>query len=562
MRISIGKQILVVCIMIVMAFTALNVYTYYQIGNIEDGYDGVLKRSVPLVVEVKDLNIELNNQAAQVRGYILTMNPTYIQGYEISRKNMEATLASLEKKLITPEGKEKVAALRSALTEYHKVSDQGINARKTLGQEEALKSVAAAGTKIQAAEKSMDDTVRFLVERMDLRIKQNVDAMNKMKVLLGILDAIILILACIAAFFLARRISRPLGQVAESAQSIANGDLRVMTIQYNAKDEITDMIQAFTAMTNQLRHVVGQVAKSAEHVAAASEELTASSEQSAQAAGQVAETVTNVANGASNQLMAVEQTVSIVQEMAAAIHHIASNAQHVSAKSEETSQAASDGGEAVNEAKKQMQLIENSVAQSALVVQQLGASSQQIGEIVDVISNIAGQTNLLALNAAIEAARAGEQGRGFAVVADEVRKLAEQSHEAAQRIAVIIREIQSETGRAVITMQQGTNEVNKGTEVISATGEQFHCITSMVQELNSQIQDIGIAAKELSASSDEVVHSIDSVKSVAGETASDTETISAATEEQSASMEEIASSSQALANMADELQVIVSQFRL
>lgn len=562
MRITIGKQILAVSIMIVMAFTGLNVYTYYQIENIQDGYDGVLKRSVPLVVEVKDLNIELNNQSAQVRGYILTMNPTYIQGYETSRKNMETTLVSLEKKLITPEGKEKVAALRSALAEYHKVSDQGINARKTLGQEEALKAVAASGAKIQAAEKNMNDTVQFLVERMDLRIKQNVDATDNMQQMLGVLDAVIFILACVAAFFLARRISKPLGQVAESAQSIANGDLRVMTIQYNAKDEINDMIQAFTAMTNHLRHVVGQVAKSAEQVAAASEELTASSEQSAQAAGQVAETVTNVANGASNQLMAVDQTVSIVREMASAIHHIASNAHHVSAKSEETSQAASDGGEAVNEAKKQMQLIENSVAQSALVVQQLGASSQQIGEIVDVISNIAGQTNLLALNAAIEAARAGEQGRGFAVVADEVRKLAEQSHEAAQRIAVIIREIQSETGRAVTTMQQGTHEVNKGTEVISATGEQFHCITSMVQELNSQIQDIGIAAKELSASSDEVVHSIDSVKSVAGETVSDTETISAATEEQSASMEEIASSSQALANMADELQVIVSQFRL
>lgn len=562
MQISISKQILVVCIMIVLAFTGLNVYTYYEIDTIQNGYDGVLKRSVPLVTEVKDLNIELNNQSAQVRGYILTMDPKYVQGYETSLKKMDATLDSLEKKLITPEGKEKVAALRAALNEYHKVSDQGINTRKTLGQEEALKSVAASGAKIAAAESNMNDTVKFLVERMDLRIKENVNATDHVQTLLGALDAVIFILACIAAFFLARRISRPLTQVAKAAQSIADGDLRAVTISYRIKDEISDMIQAFTAMTENLRHVVSQVAKSAEQVAAASQELTASSEQSAQAAVQVAETVTNVANGASNQLTGVEQTVSVVQEMTSAINHIASNAQHVSVKSGETAQAAIDGSEAVNKAKQQMQLIEDSVSQSALVVQQLGSSSQQIGEIVVVISSIAGQTNLLALNAAIEAARAGEQGRGFAVVADEVRKLAEQSQEAAQRIAVIVREIQTETGRAVTTMNQGTNEVNKGTQVISASGERFNFITSMVQELNNQIQDIGAAAEELSTSSEQVVHSVDSVKLVAAETAGDTQTISAATEEQSASMEEIASSSQALANMANELQVIISQFRL
>lgn len=562
MRISISKQILVVCIMIVLAFTGLNIYTYYEIDGIQNGYDGVLKRSVPLVTEVKDLNIELNNQSAQVRGYILTMDPKYVQGYETSLKKMDATLESLEKKLITPEGKEKVAALRTALNEYHKVSDQGINARKTLGQEEALKAVAASGAKIADAEKNMSDTVKFLVDRMDLRVQQSVNATNNVQRLLGVLDGIIFILACVAAFFLARRISKPLLQVARSAQSIASGDLRVVTIQYRVKDEIGDMITSFTAMTDNLRRVVSQVAKSAEQVAAASEELTASSEQSAQAAGQVAETVTNVANGAFNQLAAVEKTVSVVGEMASAINQIAGNAHNVSTQSGETAQAASDGGEAVRQATSQMQLIKESVAQAAQVVQQLGTSSQQIGEIVDVISGIAGQTNLLALNAAIEAARAGEQGRGFAVVADEVRKLAEQSQEAAQKIAVIVREVQAETSNAVITMNRGTVEVAKGSEVINTTGERFHFITTMVGQLNRQIQDIGSAAEKLSASSNEVVHTVDSVKIVAGETAGDTQTISAAAEEQSASMEEIASSSQALANMASELQVIVAKFQL
>lgn len=562
MRITIGKQIVLVCMMVVIAFTGMNVYTYYQIEAIEKGYDGVITRSVPLVLEVKDLNIELNNQAALVRGYILTADPKYIQIYDASRQTMNGTLGSLEKKLITPEGKEKVAQLKAALVEYHKISDQGIAARKTSGEEEALKSVAAAGAKIQAAEKNMNDTVKFLTDRMELRTKENVAAASSMQRLLGILDVIIFIVACIVSFYLARRISKPLSLVANSAKTIANGDLAVRTIQYQANDEIGDLLKAFNIMTANLRNLVAQVAKSSEQVAAASEELTASSEQSAQAAGQVAESVTNVATGATHQVDAVEQAVSVVQEMTRAINHIASNSNAVTEKSSETARAAATGGEAVQQATNQMQVIKNSVTQSAKVVEKLGERSQQIGEIVNVITGIAGQTNLLALNAAIEAARAGEQGRGFAVVADEVRKLAEQSHEAAQKISTIVRDIQSETNSAVITMNQGTVEVGHGTEVIAATGERFNFIVTMVQQLNRDIQEISAAAEELSTSSDQVVRSVESVRTVASETAADTQTISAAAEEQSASMEEIASSSQALAHMAGELQTVISKFRL
>ena len=561
MRVTIGKQILLVCMMVVIAFTGLNVYTYYQIDVVQEGYDGVLGRSVPLVLEVKELNVELNNQAALVRGYILTADSKYTRAYDISRKNMDGTLGSLEKKLITPEGKQQVAGLKGVLHDYHQVIDQGIVIRNTVGQPEALKAVELADAKIQAAENAMKDTVTFLTERMGLRIKQNVAATDGMQRVLVILDVIILIIACMASFYLARRISRPLKAVADSSQNIANGDLRGSKIEYEANDEIGDLLQAFNVMTDNLRDLVTQVAKSSEHLVAASEELNASSEQSAQASGQVAETITNVATGAFHQVNAVEQTVGVVQEMTTAINHIALNSNKVSEKSGDSARAATAGSAAVLQATDQMQIIKESVIQSSQVVKKLGERSQQIGEIVDVISGIAGQTNLLALNAAIEAARAGEQGRGFAVVADEVRKLAEQSHEAAKKISTIIHDIQLETNIAVETMNRGTAEVAHGTEVIEATGDSFNFIVTMVQNLNSEIREISAAAEELSASSSEVVRSIDGVRSVAADTANDTQTISAAAEEQSASMEEIASSSQALAHLAGELQAVVAKFR-
>ena len=562
MRFTIGKQILTASLLVVLAFTGLNLYTYYQLQVIEQGYDGVIQRSVPLVVDVKNLNVEVKSQAAAVRGYIISGDKKYVSEYEQSSKAIKTTMDSLEKRLITPEGKEKVTALRNALAEYHRVADQTIVTRAEKGLEASALVMSTAKEKNEIAEKLMVDTVTFLTERMDLRTEQNKALADSIERLIIILDAIILVCAIDGSTWLMRRISRPLAEVVGAAHNIADGDLQVKQIAYKGNDEIADLLKAFTHMAKNLQDIVTQVSRSAEQVAAASEQLTASADQSALAAGQVAETITSVAAGAYTQGTTVEHTSDIVQEMARAIGHIAENSSNVSARSAETSRAATIGSQAMQQATDQMQAINRSVSQSAEVVSKLGESSKQIGEIVDVISGIAGQTNLLALNAAIEAARAGEQGRGFAVVADEVRKLAEQSHEAAQKIAHIVREIQTETTSVVTVMQQGTVDVARGSDVIISTGERFTAIVNLVEHLNSEIQEISAASEQLSASSEEVVKSVDSVKHLAGETAANTQTISAAAEEQSASMEEIAASSQALSRLADELQMVVRRFKI
>lgn len=209
-----------------------------------------------------------------------------------------------------------------------------------------------------------------------------------------------------------------------------------------------------------------------------------------------------------------------------------------------------------------METINQSVSHSAEVVDKLSSSSRQISEIIHVISEIAQQTNLLALNAAIEAARAGEQGRGFAVVASEVRKLAEQSHVAADKISKIIKEVQQETNAVIRTMNIGTQETAKGIAIISQTGKTFKNIVSVVEELEEQIQIISGATEELSASGGQIVTSVDNIKQVAIQNATNTQTISASAEEQSASMHEIALSSDTLSSMSQNLQVLISKFKL
>ena len=165
-----------------------------------------------------------------------------------------------------------------------------------------------------------------------------------------------------------------------------------------------------------------------------------------------------------------------------------------------------------------------SVSSSAQVVAKLGERSKEIGQIVDAISGIAGQTNLLALNAAIEAARAGEQGRGFAVVAEEVRKLAEQSQEAAKQIANLISEIQTETDSAVVAMDDGTREVKIGTEVVNTAGQAFKEIVSLIAEVSSQIREISAAIQQMASGSQQIVASVRNIDSISKGTAGQTQT--------------------------------------
>jgi methyl-accepting chemotaxis protein len=209
-----------------------------------------------------------------------------------------------------------------------------------------------------------------------------------------------------------------------------------------------------------------------------------------------------------------------------------------------------------------MDQIETSVTQSAVVVENLGENSQQIGKIVEVISSIADQTNLLALNAAIEAARAGEAGRGFSVVAEEVRKLAEQSQKATEEIKNLILKIQGDTKQAVATMGIGTSNVKTGAAAIRNVGTQFSNIFSMVNDIRDRMTEIASSVQGVSIGSQKIVEAIMNVDSVSRDTAGETQSISAATQEQSASMEEIASASQSLAQMAEAMQETIHRFKI
>lgn len=366
----------------------------------------------------------------------------------------------------------------------------------------------------------------------------------------------------IGVIFFTRRTLKPIELLLVKFREVAAGNLGVSLLEVQSRDEIGKLAEAFNKMLQSLRVLIGKVANSAEQVAAASEQLTASAEQSALAASQVAETITEVAAGSEKQVSSVNGTTVVVENISTGIGQIAANSKSMADTSDRTAEAAHEGGKMIEQAIRQIGNIESTVAGSAEVVLKLGERSKEIGQIIDTISGIAGQTNLLALNAAIEAARAGEQGRGFAVVAEEVRKLAEQSEDAAKQIAALIGEIQDDTDEAVKAMEAGTHEVKIGTEVVNTAGRSFGEIKALVGQVSKQVGDISAAIQEMAGGSQKVVLSMQEIDGISRETASHTQTVSAAIEEQSASMEEIASSSHALAQMAEELQNAVNQFKM
>ena len=385
---------------------------------------------------------------------------------------------------------------------------------------------------------------------------------NTMAKSLVLVIMIVLLVVSGVIWFVAKRMTRPLNELVGYAQNIAQGNLDGKEIVVNSQDEIGHLAAAFNNMTENLRLLVTRIGHTTEQVAASSEQLTASAEQSAHASTQVASVISDVAAGAQQQSAVVNGTSTVIGRMVTEIQRAAQNADSVAATSKQAAVSAQAGTKAIEKSISQMGNIEKTVASSAQVVTKLGESSKEIGQIVDAISGIAGQTNLLALNAAIEAARAGEQGRGFAVVAEEVRKLAEQSQDAAKQIADLIGHIQVDTDKAVVAMREGTDEVRVGAEVVNNANRAFQEILHSVDQVSQQVNEITAGMHHMAGESKQITVSFEELDKISKETAEQTQTVSAATEEQSASIEEIASSSQALAKLAVELQNEVKKFRV
>jgi len=368
-------------------------------------------------------------------------------------------------------------------------------------------------------------------------------------------------LGLLAAFILAYTVYRPLLRIRSELKYMGEGDL-TKTIEIVGKDEISRVASGVNLTVERISELIGKTKNLTGIVSASNQELAKRSEMSATLMEKMAEQANEMSQSAERQAELTGQSRQSITEMSAVIQQVAETAQQVSSSAFSATHEAETGEEKLNLAVGQIDTISRTVNSTASIIVELGAKSKEIGQIVDLITSIADQTNLLALNAAIEAARAGEQGRGFAVVAEEVRKLAEESGEAANRIAGIILEIQNEADRAVRAMEDGTREVAKGTEIIDEAGQAFQEIIKTINIVNQQIQEMAAASQEMAASAETAIVAIEATTEAAVTNAHAANQISAFVEEQMAGIKEIDAAVDKLGEVIADLEQSIAFFKI
>lgn len=371
-----------------------------------------------------------------------------------------------------------------------------------------------------------------------------------------------ILLVILIGYFSASRMIRPLKMILDECMLLAQGDLRHQERKIVEKDEIGLLAKGFYEMRSKLNTLILSVKTQSEQVASSSEQLTASSYQSAEASNQIAKSINEIASGIEKQASATTQMIAVTKELAMSTERIANTTHDVSQIADATSQEAMKGKISLQNATEQMKKIGKGSKDIQSAIAELATGSQEINEIVNLISTISRQTNLLALNAAIEAARAGEHGHGFAVVAEEVRKLAEESNQAALKIGDLIQKNQTNMNQAIHVTQEGVEGIRSGMIIVDSAGETFEKIAESVVDLSKHISQISHSITQIASHGQTLLASTNTVDHIIKENVAETQIISAVTEEQSASVEEIAASSQNLSKLSRNLEDAVAKFKI
>lgn len=566
---NIKTSVKILWLIILMAFflAVVGYVGHYAAGNLANNMDDMYKNRLLPIQWLNSVRAESRKNEALTLAVFLNQDKAKQQELlkEISenKDHVEKLLANYAQARLDPFEAETLAQVMNETkvyrSEWQKALDMAASGNQADGYAYFVQNAAGH---LNAVNKLLDELVDHNVNlAAEEKAKSETLAVYNDRIIIAVTILAVLI-ALGLGWLISRLIALPLGKLVSEVHQLADGDLMERQMDETYKDEVGQLAKEVNAMAGNLRSLVTNIVQTAEQLAASSQELTAGADQAAQATGQVTSAVAEVAQGAQEQSLAIDETTNVVLQLSTSIEHIADNANTVTGEVSKTVDAANAGAKSAGEVSTQMNSIEKTVISSAQAVARLGERSKEIGQIVDTISGIAGQTNLLALNAAIEAARAGEQGKGFAVVAEEVRKLAEQSQEAASRIATMIGDVQAETAKAVDLMNNGSQEVKMGAEVVASAEQNFKEIVSLVDSVSDQIMEISSTIQQMAAGSHQIVTAVRNIDQIGKKAASRTQTVSSATEEHSATVEEIAASSQSLAKMAEKLQTAVNKFRI
>ncbi|MFD2616214.1 methyl-accepting chemotaxis protein [Terrilactibacillus laevilacticus] len=377
----------------------------------------------------------------------------------------------------------------------------------------------------------------------------------------SIIVGISIILGLLIIGFIIRMILIPIRRLMDAAEKVSQGDLAV-NIEAKSQDEIGKLSASFIKMRDSLKTLIFSIQEKASSLAASSEELTASAEEGRATSEEITNSIQEVASGTETQSERIEESTEDIEKAATNLKWIKQSTLNLTSTSEKAGNEIEKGDKTLHLTFEQMKTIQRTIQHLAETVEMMTEQSGKISEIVNYIDDISNQTHLLSLNAAIEAARAGEEGKGFGVVAAEIRKLAEQSSEATHRVRDVVTTITTETDDVSKSMKVGVQEVNKGLDAVNTSMHAFNEIQSFAKDVNDQIENVTERVVEVAEVATNAQESFKVINKVALEASASVQNVSAATEEQFASMEEMSRSAEQLTKMAEDLQNAISGFKL
>ncbi len=505
---------------------------------------GQIHEELNHVVTITD--VKMNNANAAAKAVLSISNNLRItndEGAKIEQKNrIEAarkiykdSMAKLKELEINPEGIQAIKDVEDALVPARAANEKFVELQLANKTAEASATLIKESVPLtQKVSDKYDKLIEYEAGRGRMRNEKAKQAYQSAMIWLVVFGMSALTIGTIISIITARRITVPLKKSVLMADRIANGDLSCEDMDSDSRDEVGILAEALNTMKKSLVHVIGAITDTSSHIASSSEELSA--------------TVAQITRRVDDQTGKANQVATASTEMSQTVLDMARNSSNIASSSKETLKTAEDGAAVVGKTVEEVREIADTVEDLAKIMTTLGQRSKHIGDILGVIQDIADQTNLLALNAAIEAARAGEQGRGFAVVADEVRKLAEKTSKSTSEIGGMIKAIQDETEKAVYSMGEGTKKVESGVRLATQAGVALNNIVNSVSGLESMVQQIASATEEMSSVSEQISSDIEVIASVSRET--------------SEASRQIAQESMNLSKISANLKSNISRFKI
>lgn len=555
------KQRLLLAFSVIMLFmTVIGATSLYTFQQTYSNVDEMVSEDITTMKIYDNVNYYSARRVAAVRGYFLTSKNSYVELIDEYSELMNIEIAKILAKGVSPE----IETAFQELSLLDVVLAEQLNAIKEGGSRgDALRVV---NTKYNPQfEKLADQITAFSLAQADLAKDKTrmvlAQMMTSIKIM-AVLLVVAFILGVIFMILFANSITKPIITVMERLKIIAAGKLGQEPLEVPGKGEISQLMEATNLLQGRFTEMVTNISEASSELAQHSEELSQSSNEVRTGSEQVAMTMQELAIGTENEAHAASQMATQMDQFGMDFANASKSSSKISKDSSKVVGLSDQGQELMQASSQQMAQINDIVQESVVKMGDLDKSTQEINKLVVIIRGIADQTNLLALNAAIEAARAGEHGRGFAVVADEVRKLSEQVANSVQEITVFVETIQKESNHVTRSLAGGATEAKLGLETMTETRATFEKISKSLNDMVAEIEGMNSDIHNLSEASAEMGHSISEIASVSEESAAGVEETSAASQEITSTMEEVAVNASQIAEHAEMLNRMVEEFQL